>query len=204
MPLSAGWLSTQSPLEPRPMLATRALVPSRPRFHVRTWLSAHPVAVSRCAEGALDARERSTAECGVTGASQEPGRCKHQSSSELAGGGASGIGQNRPRRTTASTSAARAGSTPEIAESEARPTRRGAKSRNAYAEPLSVDRAAAPDQRQPGHEIFVPPPQRGVRALGDGICPAAMPGGALDDRARGPRGHLGYVTEGGSFDHTRS
>jgi hypothetical protein len=37
------------------------------------------------------------AECGATGASQEPGRCKHHSSIELAGGGATGIGHIQPR-----------------------------------------------------------------------------------------------------------
>jgi hypothetical protein len=54
--------------------------------------------VSQCAESAPDARERSMAECGATGASQEPRRCKHQSSSELAGGGATGIGHRQPCR----------------------------------------------------------------------------------------------------------
>ena len=49
------------------------------------------------AESALDARERSTAKRGATGASQEPGCCKHQSSSPPAGGGAAGCGQIQPR-----------------------------------------------------------------------------------------------------------
>jgi hypothetical protein len=32
----------------------------------------------------------------ATGASREPGRCKHESSSEPAGGGATGVGQLEP------------------------------------------------------------------------------------------------------------
>jgi len=43
-------------------------------------------------------RERSSAEFGGPGASHEPGRCKHQSSSRPAGGRAAGIGQTRSRR----------------------------------------------------------------------------------------------------------
>ena len=50
-----------------------------------------------CAESALDARERSTADFGAAGASQEPGCCKHQSSSRPAGGRAAGCGQPQPR-----------------------------------------------------------------------------------------------------------
>jgi hypothetical protein len=38
-----------------------------------------------CAESGLDARERSTAELGAPGASQEPGCCKLESSSRAAG-----------------------------------------------------------------------------------------------------------------------
>jgi hypothetical protein len=46
-----------------------------------------------CAEGAFDASERSAAELGAPGASQNSGGCKHQSSSHRADGRAPGIGQ---------------------------------------------------------------------------------------------------------------
>lgn len=44
-------------------------------------------------ESALDVRERSTAEVGAAGASQELGYCKHQSISHPAAGRPAGIGQ---------------------------------------------------------------------------------------------------------------
>jgi len=56
---------------------------------LRSWRDANlaPTGLStlRCAEGAFDASERSTAELGAPGASQESGDCKHQSSSHPAG-----------------------------------------------------------------------------------------------------------------------
>ena len=53
------------------------------------------------AEGVFDASERSAAEFGAPGASQESGGCKHQSSSHPAGDRAPVIVQSRQRRSLA-------------------------------------------------------------------------------------------------------
>ena len=63
----------------------------------RSGISRPPTTVLECAEGAFDASERSTAELGARGASQESGGCKHQSSSHHAEGRTAGVGQFQPR-----------------------------------------------------------------------------------------------------------
>jgi hypothetical protein len=68
-------------------------------IRVATQLDRGSSRVAVCAGGAFDGSERSTAKLGSPGASQEPGGCKHQSSSHPAGGRAAGIGRSRQRRT---------------------------------------------------------------------------------------------------------